>query len=75
MLWLRISKKSGGSSGPSSRPNQPRPFSPMPQFFRPRPMERRIIPSSPSRPMPPRPKSGAQRELDEVLRKLKEMGK
>ncbi len=71
MLWLKISRGSGGSkptSGPS-RPSFPPRFAPM------RMPERRIIPSSNQVQRRPMPKSGAQKELDEVLRKLKEMGK
>ena len=89
MLWLRMSKgRSGGSLGSSSRPGPgyPPSFPPPTQFFQ-RPfqaIERRIMPPqhqpqrtpthTQQRPAP-RPKSGAQKELDDVLKKLKEMSK
>ena len=71
-FWFRISSGGKPKPGPSQ---QQRPFMPMP-FQRPlmhRPPERRIMPpgSAPQRRMPSR----SQSELDEVLRKLKEMGK
>ena len=78
MLWFRIKPKGG------SRPGGPTHHGPPPGFFPPaiqRPIqriERRIlVPQHPvQRPAPStRMKSGAQKELDDVLRKLKEMGK
>ena len=77
MLWLKISKKSGAGSSSSSKPGFPR-FPPSTsQNYPMRVPERRIllpVNRPPQRPIV-RPKSGAQKELDEVLRKLKEMGK
>lgn len=72
---LRIKSKFG-KSGPSSKGSGPRrpPFSP--SFRGPRPgAERRIIPRQPNhgRPQKPRPRSGSNKELDDVLKKLKEM--
>lgn len=73
--WQKMRKKKseGGPSGPFFRP-----FSPPPRYFPPsRPPERRIIPHPQPRPQPParRAPSKSQKELDEVLKKLKDMGK
>jgi hypothetical protein len=72
ILWFRIS-----SSGKGPRPGPSGPSYPSMGYRRPpeRIIERRIlVPQQPARRMPTRP-SGAQRELDDVLKKLKDMGK
>ena len=77
MYWLKF--KPGKGTKPSAGPSHPRPH-PGRQMKIP---ERRILlpPSQPSRPRPgPRPrrilgKSKTQKELDDVLKKLKDMGK
>ncbi len=77
MFWLKLKggRRSGPSGGPRFGPGPSSPYNPIPQ----RPMERRIlIPPPQPRPQPrPRPtgKSPAQKELDDVLKKLKDMGK
>jgi len=79
MFWFRMrsgKSKAGGAGHPPS--TMPPYFPQYPQRPTPR-MERRII--IPQNPPAQRPvqvtkiKSGAQKELDEVLKKLKEMGK
>ena len=77
MLWFRM-KSGGGKLGPSTSHMPPPHFPPYIQ----RPIqriERRILVpqhTPAQRPTPiTRMKSGAQKELDDVLRKLKEMGK
>jgi hypothetical protein len=88
LMWLKMSsgksKGTSSNSGPSSYP----PFSPPPRFFPsgPTSMQRRPMPSQQSsrpagqqpiqrRPAPISRPSGAQKELDDVLKKLKDMGK
>ena len=73
MLWFRM--KSGGKP----KPGPPR-YPPYHPGYQQRPMmrvpERRILmPMQPLRRPIARVKTGAQKELDEVLKKLKEMGK
>jgi len=90
MLWLRISKKSSGGFKPGSvfspRPPSYPPHSAQPLQHRTlmRPTaERRIFPQSrPQQPVThaqqrpvPKAKSAAQKELDEVLKKLKDLAK
>ena len=74
-LLLRIKSKSRGGPKPGYRPGPPRP--PGPPFYpMRRPMqERRILPPSYKPLTPMRRPSKSQKELDEVLKKLKEMGK
>ncbi|MEX0920175.1 MAG: hypothetical protein WDZ69_01165 [Candidatus Pacearchaeota archaeon] len=85
-FWLKIKSKFGGSKsgsgrgshGPGRPPGRP---GPPPHYPRPRrpSSERRVLPRpqpQQSRPSPrPERKSGASKELDDVLKKLKEMGK
>ena len=81
-LWLRIKSKFGksGSDGPS-RPNSGGPYYPPHYPSRTfRPSERRIIPSTPRPHSPPlaqrrSEKPSVSKELDDVLKKLKEMSK
>ena len=68
---FRIKSKSMGSR-PGPRPGPPRPPGQLHYPIR-RPPERRIIPRRPVRPI--KRLSKPQRELDEVLKKLKRMGK
>lgn len=68
---FRIKSKSMGSR-PGPRPGLPRPPGQLHYPIR-RPPERRIIPRRPVRPI--KRLSKPQRELDEVLKKLKRMGK
>src|SRR3989344_3586306 len=90
MLWLRMSKGRGSKSSPPSSPfstSRPPSFPPshplnIPLFHRPmqRAPERKIMPPQQpprplSRPVAPKPKSTAQKELDDVLKKLKDMAK
>ena len=74
ILWFRIT----GGSGPKG-PSHPGPSYPHQGYQQrpaPRIIERRIlVPHSSPPPRRPSRPSGAQRELDEVLKKLKEMGK
>ncbi len=71
-LWFRI--KSKGRPGPKPGPPR-RPLGP-PHYPIRRPIrERRILPSLQQPVMPGRAPSRSQKELDEVLRKLKQMGK
>ncbi|MBU2615651.1 MAG: hypothetical protein KKC19_00955 [Nanoarchaeota archaeon] len=86
LLWIKSHFRKSGSNGPadprgrfppsvgSSGPSRP-------SYYPPRrhaPVERRIL-SQPHRPVPrhipEKPKSGTGKELDDVLKKLKEMGK
>jgi hypothetical protein len=81
-FWFRIKSKFGkGKPGPPATPRIPGRHRPLPHPRRPvRPMsrvpERKIIPTSPM-PRPakqvPRRPSKSQKELDEVLKKLKKM--
>lgn len=64
---LGKSSNSGSGSPPPYRPSPV--YTPIRRFF---PTERRVMVPSQSRPVP-RVKSGAQKELDEVLKKLKDM--
>ena len=83
LFKLKPKKSRGGLSGPIPGFRRPPPPH-FPILRRPHPMtrptiERKILPSRPPA-HPPRPmarpqKTGAQRELDDVLKKLKEMGK
>ncbi len=85
--WLKLKSgfgkgKGSGSSSGSGRPRGPprHGFPSFPSRKHPiRPPERRILlPKEPDKPRsPPKPlkKSGSQKELDDVLKKLKEMGK
>ncbi|MEK6840957.1 MAG: hypothetical protein AABX79_03310 [Nanoarchaeota archaeon] len=76
MSWHRMKS---GSSKPGQRPMPPHypPFFPGYQRPMTRPPERRILPfqQQPLRRPLARIKSGAQKELDDVLRKLKDMSK
>ena len=75
-LWLRMKSKSRGSR-PGPRPGHRRPPPPRPPHYprRARP-ERRILPTTLSQPLRPgRAPSKSQKELDDVLKKLKSMGK
>lgn len=76
------SKKSRPGPGPGLRPGGPRPPPRRPPIFPHRPMrrpmphrERRIIPSLQQPVMPGKSPSKSQKELDDVLRKLKDMSK
>jgi len=79
-IWFKIKSKFGKSKprGPSSgRPGFPPPYSNIPQR---RPMQRRILPPTQrqpvTRPAPgQKPRAKSQGEINEVLKKLKEMGK
>jgi len=79
LFWFRLKSKfrKSGSSEIGKRP--PRPG--FPAYARSnvrRPMPRRILPSSEKKPLQKRPalsKSNSSSEIDDVLRKLKEMGK
>ena len=88
IYWLKMKSKFGGkSSGSSSSGPGPRRFGPPspPHGMlsrRPFPERRILLPGPSQSPKPrlvsshlPTGKSGAQKELDEVLKKLKEMGK
>jgi len=71
MFWFRIKPKKSKPSRPG--PGFP-PMRPMPPHRR--IMPRRILPSAHTHPRPaPRKPTRTHRELDEVLKKLKEMGK
>jgi len=76
-IWFRIKSKSRGSRlGPGHRPGPPRRPPGPPHYPVRRPMrERRILPSLQQPTRPGRAPSKSQKELDEVLRKLKGMGK
>ncbi|RLG15534.1 hypothetical protein DRN69_02850 [Candidatus Pacearchaeota archaeon] len=74
-FWFKLKSQFGkGKSKPGPKPGgPPGPFSPMPSLQRQRtPTPRRILPSQ-RRPPVRRPRK--PKELDEVLKKLKEMGK
>lgn len=80
-VWFMKLKSRFGTRGPTSRRGPPGfpPRSPPPMMRRP-PMKRKILPPQqtrpaprPSRPTPPRQKPSG--ELDDVLKKLKEIGK
>ena len=77
ILWFRM--KSGGKPKPGSGPRPPYAPQYFPGYQRPmmRVPERRILmpTQQPLRKPIAKVKSGAQKELDEVLKKLKEMGK
>ncbi len=78
LLKMSTSKGSGQQGMPSYRgPPPPHPpFSMTPSRMLPRQAERKIIPAQQySRQIPPRQTSGTSKELDDVLKKLKEMGK
>ncbi len=74
-LWFKMGSKFGKSkSGP--RPGPPRRPPGPPHYPVRRPVrERRILPSLQQPVMPGKTPSRSQKELDDVLRKLKEMGK
>ena len=77
MAWHKF--RSRGGSSPAHRPPT-HPSFPPPGFQRPMPMmhrppERRILMPQPIRKPMARVASGAQKELDEVLKKLKDMSK
>jgi len=82
-LWLKIKSKFGKSGGSETGPLDSRrpPFPPSGYHQRPmhsRRPERRILPSQQrsSKPQPQRPqKSAASKELDDVLKKLKDMSR
>jgi hypothetical protein len=74
-FWFRIKSKSRGSR-PGPRPGPPRRPPGPPHYPARRPVrERRILPSLHHPVRPGRAPSRSQKELDEVLRKLKQMGK
>lgn len=77
MFWFRMKPGGRRPSGPPHYPPRHPPYPPA-GFHRP-PMprlpERRILPQESLRRPISRVKSGAQKELDEVLKKLKEMSK
>lgn len=89
IYWLKMKSGLGSGKGHSSSGPGPRRFGPPTPPHGPMPMrrpfpERRILlpgTQAPSRPRPSpskpasRSKSGAQKELDDVLKKLKDMGK
>lgn len=75
--WMRI--KSGRRPRPDNRPfSRPSPGLTPPlrrPIMRPRPVQRRILPPTRHPPAQRPRKTGASKELDDVLKKLKEMGK
>ena len=77
-MWQNRKKK-GSQTGPGQGPFFRPPFNPSPMLprYNPpmRPPERRIMPPSQPPQMMRRPASKSQKELDDVLKKLKDMGK
>jgi len=71
MFFLRFK----GTGGPRPRPGPGSGFPPMPTGTMRPPIQRRILPPEPRRPISRTPAQKPKEELDEVLNKLKEMGK
>ena len=78
-LWFKMKSKGGkpGAAGPGYRGPPAPPYTPYyPRPTRPFPERRILVPSQqPQRPALRPVKSAASKELDDVLKKLKEMGK
>jgi len=74
-LWFKIKSKFGKGKGKPSAPSQGPKFPPLRPGVPPQtPMPRRIIPSAQKRPIR-KPSQKGRGDIDDVLKKLKEMGK